>query len=227
VSFLAVLTALACIRPEELHKVTRDRDARIVDGTKRALRFAIHDPQLRLVLAVVTIVSTVGFNFHVLVPLLASDTMHVGPEGFGLLSAAFGGGALIGALVTASFREASWRLFATGAASFGVLAIVLAPIRSAALAGVVLFAIGIAFTLFTANANALVQLGAPDYLRGRLIGLYLFAFVGLAPVGGLLAGWLAELGGTSLAFVVAGATSLAAIGLAAAARRQTADAVTV
>ena len=129
-------------------------------------------------LGVVTIVSTVGFNFHVLVPLLAADTLHVGPEGFGLLSASFGLGALVGALVTASFREASWRLFATGATGFGVLALALAPVVDAVLAGVLLFAVGISFTLFTANANALVQLGAPDHLRGRMIGLYLFAFVG-------------------------------------------------
>ena len=83
--------------------------------------------------------------------------------------------------------------------AFGVLAIALAPVQNAYLAGFVLFGIGIAFTLFTANANALVQLSAPDQLRGRLIGLYLFAFLGLAPVGGLLAGSLADIGGTGLA----------------------------
>ena len=113
---------------------------------------------------------------------------------------------------------ASWRLFAIGAASFGVLAIALAPVQNAYLAGFVLFGIGIAFTLFTANANALVQLAAPDHLRGRLIGLYLFAFLGLAPVGGLLAGSLADVGGTGLAFAVAGVTSLATIGVANALR---------
>ena len=59
-----------------------------------------------------------------------------------------------------------------------------------------------------------MQLAAPDYLRGRLIGLYLFAFLGLAPVGGLLAGWLVDVGGTSLAFAVAGVTALVAIGAA-------------
>jgi hypothetical protein len=47
-----------------------------------------------------------------------------------------------------------------------------------------------------------------------LIGLYLFAFLGLAPIGGLLAGWLAQVGGTTLAFSVAGVISLATIGLA-------------
>jgi MFS family permease len=215
VSFLAVLAALALIRPEELLEVERDPSARLVDGTRRALSFAAHDPLLRLVLFVVTIVSTVGFNFHVLVPLLAANTLHVGPEGFGLLSASFGLGALAGALVTATFREASWRLFATGATGFGVLVLALAPVHDAVLAGVLLCGIGISFTLFAANANALVQLASPDRLRGRLIGLYLFAFVGLAPVGGLFAGWLADLGGTSLAFAVAGGASLATIGVAA------------
>ncbi len=165
--------------------------------------------------------STVGFNFHVLVPLLASDQLHVGPEGFGLLSASFGLGALAGALTTATFRQASWRLFATGATGFGVLAIALAPVTHALLAGVLLFAVGISFTLFTANANALVQLGSPDKLRGRMVALYLFAFVGTAPLGGLITGWLADLGGTELAFAVAGVTSLATIGLASVHRSRT------
>ncbi len=213
-SFLAVLVALSRLRAEEFHLVERDPSARMIEGMRRALAYVRREPQLRAVFTVVAIVSTVGFNFHVLVPLLAGDTLHVGPEGFGLLSASFGLGALVGALVTATFRDASWKLFATGATGFGVLALALAPVVDAVLAGVLLFAVGISFTLFTANANALVQLGAPDHLRGRMIGLYLFAFVGLAPLGGLLTGWLADLGGTPLAFTVAGVTSLLTIGVA-------------
>jgi MFS family permease len=211
VSFLAVLTALTLVREHELRTVEKDPSARVIDGLRRAFGYAWNDPQLRLVLAVVAVVSTVGFNFHVLVPLLAADTLHVGPEGFGFLSAAFGVGALVGALAAATFRGASWRLFAIGTGSFGVLALMLAPVQNAILAGVLLVGIGVSFTLFTANANAIVQLAAPDYLRGRLISIYLLAFVGVAPVGGLFAGWLAEVGGTSLAFAVAGATSLVTI----------------
>jgi MFS family permease len=214
VSFLAVLTALAIVRTDELHPVERDHTATLIGGIRRAAAYAWADPQLRLILSVVTVVATVGFNFHVLVPLLAADTLHVGPEGFGLLSASFGLGALVGALATATFHRASWRLFAIGAAAFGVLAIILAPVQNAVLAGVILFGIGIAFTLFTANANALVQLAAPGHLRGRLIALYLFAFLGLAPVGGLFAGWLAQIGGTTLAFTVAGLTTLVTIAIA-------------
>ena len=184
--------------------------------------FVRRDPELRSVLAVVTIVSTVGFNFHVLVPLLAGETLHVGLEGFGFLSAAFGLGALVGALVTATFRSASWRLFATGGAAFGILALALAPVENVVLAGALLLGAGVSLTLFTANANALVQLGAPDRLRGRLIGLYLFAFAGVAPIGGLLAGWLADVGGTQLAFSVAGATSLVTVAVASSRRSRAA-----
>jgi MFS family permease len=214
VSFLAVLTAILLLRDGELHAVEKDREATVVDGLRRAFAHAWHDPQLRLILGVVTVVSTIGFNFHVLVPLLASDTLHVGPEGFGFLSAAFGLGALAGALAAATFRRASWRLFAIGTGSFGVFALLLAPVQNAYVAGILLVGIGVSFTLFTANANALVQLASPDQLRGRLVGIYLFAFVGVAPVGGLLAGWLAEIGGTTLAFSVAGTTALVAIAYA-------------
>ena len=99
-----------------------------------------------------------------------------------------------------------------------MLALALAPVENAVLAGALLFGVGVSFTLFTANANALVQLGGPDQMRGRLISLYLFAFVGIAPVGGLLAGWLADVGGTQLAFAVAGVTSLVTIAVASAFR---------
>jgi MFS family permease len=213
-SFLAVLAALAILRAEELVEIDRDPGTRLVEGLRRALSYVWHDPQLRSILGVVTIVSTVGFNFHVLVPLLASETLSVGPEGFGVLSAFFGLGAMVGALATATFRGASWRLFATGATGFGVLALALAPVENAFLAGALLFAIGVSFTLFTANANALIQLGAPDAMRGRMIALFLFAFAGLAPVGGLITGWLAELGGTELAFSVSGLATLASIAIA-------------
>jgi MFS family permease len=224
ISFLAVLTALVLVRGDELYPVVKDVSAGVVTGIRRAFAFAWNDEQLRLILAVVAVVSTVGFNFHVLVPLLAADTLHVGPEGFGLLSAAFGAGALVGALATATFRGASWRMFASGTTAFGILVMLLAPVHDPMLAGALLFGIGIAFTLFTANANALVQLGAPDHLRGRLIGLYLLAFAGVAPIGGLFAGWLADIGGTTLAFAVAGVTALAAIGVANALRGRRAEA---
>ena len=165
---------------------------------------------------VVTVVGLVGLNFNTLVPLLASDTLHVNARTFGLLSAAFGLGALGGALATASFRHATWRAFAGGVVGFSLLMLALAPIHSAWPAAILLVGVGACFTLFAANANALVQLAAPEHLRGRIVALYLFAFVGLAPIGSLLSGWLVEAGGTALAFSITGVTGLLAIGLASA-----------
>ena len=120
---------------------------------------------------------------------------------------------------TASFKRATYRAFTLGTLGFSVLLLALAPVHEARLAGVLLVGIGAAFTLFAANANALVQLAAPDHLRGRLVALYLFAFVGLAPFGSLLSGALVELGGTRLAFVVAGVVGLVATAYAALATR--------
>jgi len=217
-SFLAVLAALALIRESELHRVETDVSGSVLRGTREGLRFAAATPEIRAVLGIVMVVGLVGFNFNTLVPLLAADTLHVGASAFGLLSAAFGAGAFLGALVTASLRRASWRAFSIGTVGFSLLMLALATVHDVWVAGVLLAAIGACFTLFAASANALVQLGTPDHLRGRLVSLYLFAFVGLAPFGALLAGWLTTVGGTGLAFTVTGATGLAAIGVAASRR---------
>ena len=90
----------------------------------------------------------------------------------------------------------------------------LAPVRDVWLAAALLFVTGVSFTLWTSNANSILQLSAPDALRGRVVSLFLFAFAGFAPLGGLFAGWLVDVGGTELSFAVSGLTGLAAIGYA-------------
>jgi MFS family permease len=211
VSFLSVLVSLRLMREDELFPVEKSRETRVVAGIREGLAWAWRSQLARVVLVVVTVVSTVGFNFHVLVPLLASQTLDVGPEVFGTLSAAFGLGALAGALATASLREASPRAFVGGAVGFSVVMLALTLVHSVEVALVLLFGLGLSFALFTASANSLLQLASPSHLRGRVMSLYLFAFAGLAPIGGLVAGWLAEQGGTPLAFGVAGASGLAVI----------------
>ena len=215
VSFLAVLASLVLLRGNELVDVERDASRSLVAGVREGLLFVAHTRRLVTVLGVVTVLSVVGFNFHVIVPLLASDTLRLGPEAFGLLAAAFGSGALAGALAAAALGRASRRAFLAGTAGFGVTMLALAPVSTVWLASVLLFAVGVSFTLLTANANSLVQLATPPGLRGRVVGLYLFAFAGLAPVGGLLAGWLVDRGGTELSFAVAGVTALLTAALAA------------
>jgi MFS family permease len=223
-SFVAVLVALVAINRNELHPVEKDRSTSLLAGVREGFVAAKASATLRTVLIVIVVVSTVGFNFNVLLPLLASNRLHVGAEGFGLLSAAFGAGAVVGALVVAARGRASWRAFLLGTAGFGVGMLLLAPVALPWLAGALLFGIGVCFTMLTSNANALVQLDAPARLRGRAVGLYLFAFLGLAPLGGLVAGLLVDLGGTPLAFTVSGLVGLGAAAWAHVARSRVAAA---
>jgi MFS family permease len=209
ISFLAVLTSLALMHTDELVPVERpEQHPSWLTSIREGLRYARHSPRVRLVLAMTTVVSTVGFNFHVLVPVLASKTLDAGPRTFGILSATFGAGALLGALLSAGIGRASWKALVTGVGGFSIALIALAPLHTVGACAVLLFVVGVCFTLWTSNSQSLLQLSAPDHLRGRVLSLYLFAFAGLAPLGGLLAGWLAEIGGTSLAFYVAGVTGL-------------------
>jgi MFS family permease len=104
-----------------------------------------------------------------------------------------------------------------GATAFGICELLIAPVHSTPLAGVLLFFCGIAFTSYTANSNTALQLASPDHIRGRVLGLYYYAWNGLAPLGALLVGWMCDVGGTGLAFAVGGvAGQLMTVGGAAA-----------
>lgn len=216
ITFLAVLASLLLMREEELVPVERAAEPpTMMRGIGEGFAWVWRQPQMRLVLAIVTVVSTVGFNFHVILPLLAADTLRTGPEVFGILSACFGGGALVGALLSAAIGRASWRVLVLGTGGFSLSLLVLAPLATVWACALLLFVTGVCFTLWTSNANSILQLGAPDHLRGRVVSLYLWAFAGFAPAGGLLAGWLVDIGGTELSFAVAGLTGLAMTVLAA------------
>ena len=124
------------------------------------------------------------------------------------MTACFGAGALAGALISATISRASPLLVLAGTAAFGLSELALAPQSTLGAVAPLLVVAGLAFTLWTSNANASLQLSTPDRLRGRMMGLYYFAFNGAAPAGGLLAGWLASMGGTALAFTVSGTAAL-------------------
>jgi MFS family permease len=152
--------------------------------------------------------STISFNFDVLLPLLAGDTLNADADVFGLIAAVFGAGALCGALFLATLGKARIRLLVGGALGFGVLELALAPQTSLVPVCILLFLTGGCYLLWGASALASLQLAAPEHLRGQAASLYMFAFLGGAPLGGLLAGWLTSRGGTQLAFAVAGASAV-------------------
>jgi MFS family permease len=210
-SYLAVLAALWLMRVHHLFPVRRDeRHQNLLRGSLEGLKFAWSRPVIRSVLVMMLVIATISINFNVLLPVLASRTLDSGPEIFGILSALFGFGALVGALFSASLGRASRHTMLVGAAVFSVSEIGLAPLHVAWAAGLALVVTGIAFTLYSSQANATLQLAVTDQMRGRVLGIYGYVFFGTAPLGGLLAGWLAQEGGTQLAFLVAGLVGVAA-----------------
>lgn len=209
VSYIAVLAGLLLMRPSEFHAVERrDKPRTLLRGLKEGIAYARQDEQIMLILVLVAVMSTFCLNFNVLLPVLAKQTLHSGPQVFGILSAVFGVGALIGALVSANIARATMGTTVVGTAGFALSELLIAPLRSTTLIAALLFIGGICFTTWSANANSLVQLSAPDYLRGRLIGLYFFAFAGTGTAGGILMGWLTAAGGTELGFAIAGIAGL-------------------
>jgi MFS family permease len=219
VSFVAVLAGLLAMRADELLPVERNAERpRLLTGTREALDYVRATPRAGTVLLLVAIASAFAFNFNVLLPVMAHSTLHAGPGTFGAVTACFGAGALLGALASAALGRARMSLFLAALTAFAAAETLLAPQRSILVAGALLFVVGFCFTLWTSNANTTLQLEAPSHLRGRVIGLYYYAFNGSGPAAGLLAGWLASEGGTELAFGVGGAVTLAAAMVAVARR---------
>jgi MFS family permease len=227
ISFLAVLLGLFAMRTSEFFQVEKFPRPEILRGTREGLSYVRKQPRMRIVLGLTLVLSTFCFNFNVTLPVLAYTTLHAHAVVFGILSAVFGAGALAGALVAASRGRASAKVMIIGATVFAGAELLLAPLHGALLAGTLLFFTGAGFTVWSANANASMQLAAPDRLRGRIIGIYFYAFSGTGPLGGLLAGWLCATGGTEAAFFVAGIIGLAGTAVAAQQLRDKRPSVTV
>lgn len=216
ISFIPVIWAIAAMRTSEFHpQADVRRGGSLVASIRAGLHYARHTKTVAIVLLMMFVVSFLAINFNVLLPVLAQQTLHGGAQTFGWIAAVFGLGAMIGALVTASRARASRTLLLAACAVFGLAQCVLAFQARFFPVVLALVVTGIAYTIYTASTNALVQLATPGYLQGRVGGLYNYVFLASGPFGSLLAGWLCERGGTSLAFAIGGTATLAmtALGL--------------
>lgn len=213
-SFLAVLASLWMMDVAELYPLCRGERPELIKGLKDGIRFALQSPRIVILTLVITVFSTLCFNFEVLLPILTRQTLHAGPTTYGIVSAALGLGALVGALLAAAFARASMRAMMSGVAGFAACQVSLALSHGLASACALLFLTGVFFSIYMASSNTVIQLESPDHIRGRILGIYNWGWLGLAPLGGLLTGWLCATGGTQLAFYVAGASALCLVALA-------------
>lgn len=207
VSYLVVICAILAMRLAP-RPPRAEPTPRLLGGVAEALAFAWSSRRVAVTFLTVLLVSMFSFNLDVLLPLLTRLTLDRGAATFGLIASVFGGGALCGALIIATIGRARLVLVLGGALGLGSCQLLLAPQTTLPAVCAVLFVAGIFYVLWGSSALATLQLAAPERLRGRAASLYFFAFMGGTPLGGLIAGVLAEQGGTRLAFAVAGTIAI-------------------
>jgi MFS family permease len=207
-SFVAPIIVLLRHRPHSHTTLDRPR-GRQRGAVREGLRYVRSVPEIRACVAIAA-ASGLIFNGVVFYPLLATDAFHLDGGGYGALVAAFGAGALPGALLAARSKDRpSGRVVVVLAASTtcSMAMTAFAPDLAVGIAGLVLS--GFASIWYIATANTLVQLRAAAQLRGRVMGVWVMALPGANPATSVLAAVLAGLAGIRFAYFTAGVVLLA------------------
>ena len=207
-TFVAMILALRGMDPGRLHA---EPVAERAPGAIRAgLRYVRATPELLVPLALMALVGTLGFNFQVVLPLLAKFSFESGAMTYAALVSAMAVGSITGALVNGHRGRTGPRLIAGGALAFGTSALLAAAMPSLALEIVMLALLGAASVTFAATINSTLQLAVTPEMRGRVMALYSVVFLGSTPIGAPLTGWLAQSYDPRIALVLAGASGLLA-----------------
>ena len=213
-SYIAVLAGLFAMRLPAF--VPRATQYSAWVGFRQAVTFIRNDPRVSAIVVLVAVLSVFGFPFLVLMPVVARDVVHTDARGYGLLMAAVGIGAMLGALALAltGRRIQQGRALLQSGAAFAALLVGFAAARSFGVALLLLALAGCAMIITTALANTMLQTLVPDALRGRVMAFYAFVFVGMAPLGAFQAGFIAEHHGAPIAIAMGGVVCLVAMAVA-------------
>jgi len=212
ISFLAVIAGLAMM------KIDRPRMAiqgspleNIIEGFK----FVGKSGPVRALMLLLGLVSFTAMPYAVLMPLFADKVLHGGAQALGLLMGCSGVGALCGALTLAMRKSLKglslW--VAVSCAGFGLVLLVFSFSRWLWLSAVLLVPAGFCMMIQMASSNTLIQSMVPDRLRGRVMSVYAMTFMGMAPLGALLAGSLAHKLGAPLTVGIGGVVAMVGGGL--------------
>ena len=208
VSFLAVIGALLAMRLERYEPKPAEGSA--LKSLLQGFQFAMSDGPIRSALLLLSMLSLLGLQYSVFLPIFANDILHSGAKGFGLLMSAAGIGAVGGALQFAARTHfkglAKW--IATMSVICAIGLIVFSESHVFWLSATVLFFVGFAATSQMAATNTTVQNRVPDELRSRVMAVYATMFMGIQPLGSLLAGGVAKDIGAPRTLLIFGACCL-------------------
>jgi MFS family permease len=207
-TFAAMIFALWSMDPSRLQAAPVA--AREPGAIRAGLRYVLRTPELMVPLALMGLVGTLGFNFQVVLPLLAKFSFDSGAMTYAGLVSAMAVGSIAGALINGHRGETGPRLIAAGALAFGVSALLAAAMPTLVLEIAVLMFLGAAAVTFAATINSTLQLAVTPEMRGRVMALYSVVFLGSTPIGAPLTGWLAETYDPRVALLLAGISGLSA-----------------
>jgi MFS family permease len=207
-SFLAVIAALLLMKLKPL--VSQPQRNSLGADLKMGLRYVVSEPIVRTIIGIVAITSLFGLGFITLLPAWSVTVLGGDSATNGFLLSARGAGSLLGALMIASLGRFKFkgRLLSVGTFVFPLFLLIFAWVRWLPLSLLVLMGVGWGVMLLLNLANAMVQNLTPDELRGRVMSIYALSFLGMMPVGSLLAGSLAELVSEPAALVCGALVSL-------------------
>lgn len=212
ISYGAVVVAILMMRVAEMHPMPLQ--ARGKRQLRDGLAFVWRTPELRIPVLVMFVAGTLTYETAVTLPLFAKQTFGGDADTFSAMSVAMGIGAVLGGLAVSTRVSASRQNFLVVTAVLGaaMIACAMAPTLSIALA--LLVVLGGCSVTFLAVANSTLQLTAPPTMRGRVMALWSVAFLGSAPIGGPIVGWIGEHIDARWAIAVGGIGPLVAAALA-------------
>jgi len=207
-SFGAMVVALRAMESDQLRPAPRTTQRS--GAVRAALRHVRATPALAIPLAMMAVVGTLGFNFQVILPLLARFTFDGGAATYTVLAVAMGAGSVVGALAAGLRGRVGPGLLIGAAFGFGAAALIAAAAPTLPLEAIALVPLGAASVTFAAGVNSSLQLAADPAMRGRVMALYSVVFLGSTPLGGPIAGLLSEAIDPRAALVLAGAAGVVA-----------------
>ena len=207
-SFLAVIVALLAMKMAYHKKGTQE--TQILQGFKEGFTYALGFPPIRSILLFLGWISLVGTANTTLMPVFAKKILHGGPQTYGFLMAAIGAGAIIGAIFLASRRSVLGlgRIIVIASGIFGIGLISFSLSHFLWLSFSVLLLVGFGMMVHMASSNTILQTMVDDDKRGRVMSLYVMAFMGMAPLGSLAGGSLAGAIGAPYTLAVGGVSCL-------------------
>jgi MFS family permease len=223
VSYIAVIIGLLMMDVHAPAKASKHTPAleHIIEG----FQFVSRTAPIRALLLLLGLVSITGMPYVVLMPIFADRILRSGGQGLasllgstdlgamrlGILMGATGVGAMLGALTLAmrSGVKGLGRWITVCCAGFGLSLTLFAFSKSFWLSVVLLLPAGYFIMLQMACSNTLIQVMVPDALRGRAMAVYSMMFMGMAPIGALLGGALADRLGAPTTVAIGGLASLA------------------